>query len=97
MTHTSTVSPQGQTTIPAPIRKHLDLKSGQVLKWNIDKNELGVEEIKIATFSKSYIKSLRGIAKGIYGKTKKQIDDYIESERNSWDYYPNYPKHNLFT
>jgi len=30
-------------------------------------------------------RDLIGSAKGTYGKTKEEIDAYIENERNSWD------------
>lgn len=80
----STLSSQGQTTIPAIVREQLDLKPGQPIKWQIAKDSSGVIYIKMRPLSKKIISSLRGVAKKHYAKIgggKK----YLQRERESWE------------
>ena len=79
----STLSSQGQTTIPAPVRKYLQLKPEQPITWELRENDAGVKYVTVSTSSQSVISSLRGIAKREYkkyGGGKK----YLQKERNSW-------------
>lgn len=80
----STLSNQGQTTIPALIREQLDLKPGQAIKWQVVKDSAGVIYIKMRPLSKKIIKSLKGIAKKHYQKIGGG-QAYLEQERASWD------------
>ncbi len=77
--NTSVLSSQGQTTIPAPVRKYLGLEPNQELTWKVSENA-GVKYVTVSAASKAIIHSLRGVAKQEYkkhGGGKK----YLEKER----------------
>lgn len=80
----STVSIQGQTTIPASIRNELGLEPGHRMLWETAQDQLGVPYIRIIPASITTLKSLRGIGKTLYKKygSGKQ---YLDAERASWD------------
>ena len=80
----STVSTQGQTTIPVSIRRYLDLKPNQQLAWQVCEDTSGVRYVKISAPSREVIESLKGIAKQTYKKYGggKQ---YIAKESASWE------------
>lgn len=79
----TTLSSQGQTTVPAIIREELKLKPGQPIKWQIAKDNSGVIFIMMRPLSKKIIKSLRGIAKNHYQKIGGG-KAYLEKERVAW-------------
>lgn len=80
----STLSSQGQTTVPVQIRQQLDLQVGQPIKWQISTDKSGVKYIKMRPLSKVVIKSLRGVAKEHYQKLGGG-KAYLEKERASWE------------
>lgn len=84
----SYVSSQGQTTIPANIRSTLGIKPGQKLIWSIDHVGGKIPILRVETSTPSVISSLKGSAKGIYGKSKHKIDEYLTTERDSWKTSP---------
>lgn len=79
---TITVSPQGQITIPADLRKTLDLKDGvklilDVVDWVKTKAiVLRVKPKNISTYS-------LGLGKDAWWGVDS--DKYIKQERDSWD------------
>ena len=79
----SKVSPQGQTSVPAFIRKQLAIKSGDELRWDIEERVQGSLQIIITVPTVKTIKSLRGIAGSLY-KQYGGGAKYLSSERNAW-------------
>lgn len=65
--------------IPKQYRDTLGLKEGdELLVWKEDDRLILLPVSKFGTATK-------GIAKGTYGRTKEEIDKYIEEERESWE------------
>lgn len=80
----STVSIQGQTTIPVQIRDELGLVPGAQMVWEAIQNKLGVKYVRITLASALALKSLRGIAKNMYKKYGGG-QKYLAQERATWD------------
>lgn len=72
------VSTKGQIVIPQEVRRRLNIKPGDRLVI------VGVEDEAILMKAKRYAESLRGIGRGIYGRTRGEIDAYVRSERRAW-------------
>jgi bifunctional DNA-binding transcriptional regulator/antitoxin component of YhaV-PrlF toxin-antitoxin module len=80
----STVSIQGQTTIPIQIRDQLGLIPGAQMVWETVQDQLGVSYVRITPSSIQTLKSLRGIGKDLYKKYDSG-EKYLEEERLMWD------------
>lgn len=80
----STVSVQGQTTIPIQIRDQLGLVPGAQMMWETVQDQLGVKYVRITPASILTLKSLRGIAKNLYKKYGTG-QKYLARERDTWD------------
>jgi AbrB family looped-hinge helix DNA binding protein len=79
----STLSSQGQITLPVKVRKLLDLKPGEQLSWLVKKMKDGTASligIKKGRWPEDYY----GIAKNHY-KRYGGVDAYLKRERDSWD------------
>lgn len=72
------VSTKGQVVIPLAVRKRLGIKPGDHLVI------VGGDDEAILMKAKRYAESLRGIGRGIYGKTREEIDAYVRGERHAW-------------
>jgi len=81
---TSVISPQGQVTLPAKIRKALDLKPGDVISWLAVKAKEGDSQLVALKQPKNWVEANYGIAKKHYAKYGGG-DKYLEKERASWD------------
>ena len=80
----STVSIQGQTTIPIQIRNELGLVPSSRMVWETIENKLGVKYVQITPASTLALKSLKGIARGLYKKYGNG-QKYLIQERAAWD------------
>lgn len=80
----STVSIQGQTTIPIQIRDEMGLVPGAQMIWEAIENKLGVKYVQITPASSLALKSLKGIAKDLYKKYGGG-QKYLAQERAAWD------------
>ncbi len=80
----STVSIQGQTTIPVQIRNQLGLVTGARMIWETIQDKLGVTYVRITPGSAVAIKSLRGIGRNVYKKYGTGRN-YLLQEKASWD------------
>lgn len=80
----STVSIQGQTTIPIQIRDQLGLVPGALMVWETVQDQLGVSYVRITPSSIQMLKSLRGIGNGLYKKYGSG-EKYLAEERATWD------------
>ena len=72
------MSTKGQIVIPLEIRRRMDLKPGDHLVI-----VGGDSEATLMTPTR-YAESLRGAARGIYGRTREEIDAYVREERRKW-------------
>lgn len=73
------VSTKGQVVIPLAIRRRLGIKPGDRIVI------VGGESEAILMKARRYVESTRGIGKGIYGKTREEIDAYVRGERRTWE------------
>lgn len=80
----STVSIQGQTTIPIQIRDQLGLIPGAQMVWETIQDQLGVKYVRITPASAIALKSLKGIGRDLYKKYGTG-QKYLAQERASWD------------
>lgn len=77
---TITISPQGQITIPASLRRTLNLRAGTKLILNIV-DWVKSKAIVIQPVPKSWVDQVAGTGKGMWGKSS---DAYLDRERNAW-------------
>lgn len=72
------VGTKGQIIIPHEVRRRLGIKPGDRLVVVAGDSEA------IVMSATRYAESLRGVAGGIYGKTRDEIDAYVRGERGTW-------------
>ena len=72
------VSTKGQVVIPLEIRRSMGIKPGDRLII------IGGNEAAVLMKARRYAESLRGIAGGIFGGTREEIDAYVKGERQAW-------------
>ena len=73
------IGKKGQIVIPEYVRKNLKLSEDSILSIYLDDNKIMlVPADKIGTLT-------RGILKGTWGRTRKEVDEYIRKERESWN------------
>ena len=77
---TVTVSSKHQITLPAQIVRELGLNGGDKLTV-----ELIDERIVAVPQPASWVAYIRGSAKGVYGRTLREVDRYVAEERASYD------------
>jgi len=80
----SSVSSQGQTTIPVKVRRSLGLTPNSPLTWHLIKDDTGLEYAKITSPSSKALRALKGVA-GTYYKKYGSSENYLRRERASWD------------
>lgn len=72
------LSTKGQIVIPHAIRQQMGLRPGDELMI------IGRDGEATLMTAKRYAESLRGTARGIYGRTREAIDAYVREERRTW-------------
>lgn len=80
----TTITSQGQVTIPKKVREALGVSLGHKLTWEIDYSSPGQPAISLIASPNHTIVKLWGIAQEAsrqYGSAMTQL----ENERNSWD------------
>jgi AbrB family looped-hinge helix DNA binding protein len=72
------LSTKGQIVIPMEVRRRMGLKAGARLVL--------VEGDREATLMTPhrYAERLRGAARGLYGRTRAEVDAYVREERRAW-------------
>lgn len=73
------VSTKGQVVIPLAIRRRLGIRPGDRLVI------VGGEHEAVLMKAKRYAESLRGMAQGVYGRTREEVDAYVRGERRTWE------------
>jgi len=73
------IGKKGQIVIPEYVRKNLKLGENSILSiYSDDDKIMLVPADKMGTLT-------RGILKGTWGRTRKEVDEYIRKERESWN------------
>jgi len=72
------VSTKGQVVIPLEVRRKLGIRAGDRLVIVSGDGEALIMK------AQRYAESLRGMGKGLYGKTREEIDAYLRGERETW-------------
>lgn len=80
----STISAQGQLTIPAAIRKHLGVTAGNIVVWNVDLDATGSPRVIVQAGTTQELKRLRGVGKKLY-QSYGGGAVVLEQERSAWD------------
>lgn len=78
MTRAVRVSTKGQVVIPLEVRRRMGIRPGDSLVI------VSGEDEAILMKARRYVESLRGMARGIYGRNREEIDAYIRGERQAW-------------
>lgn len=79
----SVLSSQGQITLPAKVRKLLNLKQGEQISWLVKKMKNGTAHL-VGAKKGRWPEDYYGIAKGHLDKYGG-VDAYLKRERDSWD------------
>lgn len=79
MIFTSKLTSKAQVVVPAEVREQLGLKPGDRGVWVLRKG------VAILMSAERYARSTAGILAGTYGRSPKEVEDYLERERESWD------------
>jgi AbrB family looped-hinge helix DNA binding protein len=72
------LSKKGQLVVPKEMREALGVKDGDELIAVLE------EERIVLTRPQAYARTTRGLLKGTWGKTRREVDRYLEQERRSW-------------
>ncbi len=80
MTFTMSVrlSRKGQFVIPKKMRDALGVREGDELLVVLDDGRI------VVTTPKEHARATRGALKGTWGRSRREIDRYVERERRSW-------------
>ena len=72
------VSRRGQVVIPIEVRRQLGIRAGDTVVIVSGDHEA------IVMKPGRYAESLKGMAKGMYGRTREEIDALVRAERQTW-------------
>ena len=78
MTRAVRVSTKGQVVIPLEVRRRMGIRPGDSLVI------VSGEDEAILMKARRYAESLRGMGKGLYGRSREEIDAYVRGERQAW-------------
>lgn len=70
---------KGQMVLPKEVRDSLGVKEGDHLVVTLQ----GEEALLITP--ERYARMTEGLLKGMWGKSKEGLEDYLERERHSWE------------
>jgi antitoxin ChpS len=79
ITRSVRMSRKGQFVIPKEMREALGIKERDEIIATLDG-----ERIVLAR-PQAYARATRGILKGTWGKSRQEVDRYLDKERRSWD------------
>ena len=78
------IRPKGQVTIPAEILQAWHLNSSDQINVNLVNGVVMLTPVNRREHQKSVL-SYAGIARGLWGDSADDIDNFIRSERDSWE------------
>jgi AbrB family looped-hinge helix DNA binding protein len=79
VTRSVRLSKKGQFVIPKEVRDALELKGGDELLVTLEDGRV------VFTPPQRHARATRGLLKGTWGKSKAEVERYIEGERRSWE------------
>ncbi|KFD41907.1 hypothetical protein HY02_10105 [Peptococcaceae bacterium SCADC1_2_3] len=74
------LSSKRQITLPAKVCRAINLKQGDHLILEVKGNQLTFTRLP-----EKFTDFFAGKARGVYGKSLKNIDEYIQKERETWE------------
>ncbi len=72
------LSRRGQLVIPKEMRDALGMKEGDELLVVLDGGRM------VLTRPRDYARATRGAMKGVWGRTRREVDGHLTRERRSW-------------
>jgi AbrB family looped-hinge helix DNA binding protein len=78
------IRPKGQITIPADILQAWQIHSNDKINVNLVNGVVMLTPVNRREHKKS-IMSYAGIARGVWGDSADDIDNFIRNERDSWE------------
>ena len=78
LTRSVRLSRKGQLVIPKDMREALGVKEGSALLMALENGRVTL------TRPAEYARATRGLMKGTWGRTRREVDQYLARERRSW-------------
>jgi AbrB family looped-hinge helix DNA binding protein len=78
LTKSVRLSKKGQLVIPKELRDAVGMREGDEILVVLDGGRL------VLTSPREYARATRGLMKGAWGKTRREVEAYLERERESW-------------
>jgi AbrB family looped-hinge helix DNA binding protein len=79
ITRSVRISKKGQFVIPKEMREALGVNEGEDILVTFEEGRV------ILTRPQEYARKTRGLLKGTWGKTAKEVDRYLGKERRAWE------------
>jgi len=73
------ISKKGQFVIPKEMREAMGVKEGEEILVIFEEGKV------ILTRPQEYARKTRGLLKGTWGKSAKEVDRYLRKERRAWE------------
>ncbi len=73
------LSKKGQFVIPKEMRDALGVKEGEEILVSFEEGRV------ILTRPREYARKTRGLLKGTWGKSAREVARYLEKERGAWE------------
>ncbi len=81
------VRPKRQITLPPKISREVGIEEGDLVEICVEADHLTItpKEIVDKKRKTASLRDLIGSAKGVYGKTPQEADQYLNDIRGEWD------------
>jgi AbrB family looped-hinge helix DNA binding protein len=79
ITRSVRISKKGQFVIPKEMREAMGVKEGEEILVTFEEGRV------ILTRAQEYARKTRGLLKGTWGKSAKEVDRYLGKERRAWE------------
>ena len=79
ITRSVRISKKGQFVIPKEMREAMGVNEGEDILVTFEEGRV------ILTRPQEYARKTRGLLKGTWGKTAKEVDRYLGKERRAWE------------
>jgi AbrB family looped-hinge helix DNA binding protein len=79
ITRSVRISKKGQFVIPKEMREAMGVKEGEDILVTFEEGRV------ILTRAREYARKTRGLLKGTWGKSAKEVDRYLGKERRAWE------------
>lgn len=76
--YVSRLTSKSQITVPSAVRERLGLRPGDRGIWILRDDEA------VLVSAGRYARMTEGLLKGTYGRTREEIQQYLEKEREGW-------------